>query len=303
MKNFLVLLFTGMLLFSQAAFSAGQSQQPRPPQPMQPMQQPVPSGQAQSFAGSALSNMDDAFNRQETTPEDEYYLGRAVAANILNFYKPYTANQELTAYLNRICQALVINSSKPVIYNGYHVLILDSNEFNAFATPGGHIFITRGLVEAATSEDMLAALIAHELSHIILKHGMRLIDDMYIFDQASQAASSGQALSGNSAANRLMLYRNSVAAYLDGMIKNGYSKTYEFEADQGALNLLAAAGYDPAALIEMLRVLQRVQSSQRGGFNNTHPSPAERITNAEAALRNFRVQDTKSYRAPRFKNK
>jgi len=297
MKKLLTLFFVSALLSFQAVYSEGQSQQPKPsPQPKGP-------GQAQSFSGMAMGSMEDAFARQEATPEDEYYLGRAVAANILNSYKLYTANQALTTYLNRICQTLAINSPQPVIYNGYHVMILDSPEFNAFATPGGHIFVTRGLVEAATSEDMLAALIAHELSHIMLKHGMRLIDDMAIFDQASQVAGMGQAMSGNSAANRLMLYRNSVASVLDAMIKNGYSQEYEFEADRIAVRMLAAAGYDPVSMADILRVLQKVQTSQKGGFNNTHPTPAARITNVETVLKNIRVQDTKSFRTPRFKNK
>ena len=298
MKKFLTLLFISTLLSFQTVSSEGQSQQPKPPQP-----QPRGPGQAQSFSGMAMGSMEDTFARQEATLEDEYYLGRAVAANILSSYKPYTANQALTTYLNRICQTLVVNSPQPVIYSGYYVMILDSPEFNAFASPGGHIFVTKGLVEAAASEDMLAALIAHELSHIMLKHGMRLIDDMAIFGQASQVASMGQAMSGNAAANRLMLYRNSVSSVLDAMIKNGYSQEYEFEADRIAVRILAAAGYDPAAMTEILKVLQRVQTSQKGGFNNTHPTPAARITNVDTVLKNIRVQDTKSFRTPRFKNK
>lgn len=292
MKKYIPLLL--IMLFSfQAIYSEGQSQSPSQPRP--------PSGQAQAFAGSSMATMDNAL--QESTPEDEFHLGRVVAANILNVYKPYTANQELTRYLNRICQTLVINSSKPVIFDGYHVIILDSPEFNAYASPGGHIFITKGLVEAATSEDMLAALIAHEISHIILRHGMRLIDDMFIFNQASQSASMGQAMSGSASANKLMMYRNSVSDMLDTIIKNGYSQTYEFEADREAIKLLAASGYDPAAMVDVLKVLQRVQNSQKGGFNTTHPAPATRLTNAEVVLGLFRVQDTKSYRVPRFKNK
>ena len=292
MKKLLTLFVIGVVVLFQVE---GQSPRPRP-QPPRP-----PSGQAQAFASGGMTSMDSAF--QEWTPEDEYYLGRAVAAHVLDAYRPYLSNQPLTAYLNRICQTLVINSSKPVTFNGYHVLILDTPEFNAFASPGGHIFVTRGLVEAASSEDMLAALIAHELAHIILRHGIKLIDDMSIFNDAALAASQGAALSGSASARKLMSYRNSVAGMLDTMIKNGYSQTYEFEADREALKLLASAGYDPAALVDMLLILQRVQSSQRGGFNATHPTPAARIVNLDVALMNYRVQDTKSYRVPRFKNK
>jgi predicted Zn-dependent protease len=258
----------------------------------------------QNLVNDALSAMEKAFNDldAEFTLEDEYYLGRAVAANILAVYKPYTRNPEMTQYLNRICQTLAIHSSQPVTFNGYHVIILDSPEFNAFASPGGHIFVTKGLVQAATSEDMLAAIIAHELAHIILKHSIEIINDMKLPGEMSAIADKAADFAGrdSSSAQRLMFFRNSVSKAMDTMLKNGYSQSQEFNADGEAMVLLASAGYDPSALPDMLKVLQRVQRSQKGGFNATHPSPAERIANVEK-LR-YRVTDTRKYRAPRFKN-
>ena len=258
-----------------------------------------------SLIDDAFSDMDKAFNSMdaEFTQEDAYYLGRAVAANILAVYKPYTQDPALTQYLNRICQTLVINTPQAVSFNGFHVIILDSPEYNAFATPGGHIFVTKKLVEAAASEDMLAAIIAHELAHILLKHGIAIINDMKLTDEMTAAANRAADFAGkdNAAAQRLMLFRNSVAKTIDTMLKNGYSQSQEFEADREAVTLLLKSGYDPAALQDMLKILQRVQKSQKGGFNATHPSPADRIANIEN-LR-YRTQDTRSYRVPRFRNK
>ena len=257
-----------------------------------------------NFLDEALSRMDTAFAQQEATPIDAYYLGRAVAANILAAYKPYTGNPALTRYLNLICQTIVINSAFPDLFNGYHVMILDSPEFNAFATPSGHIFITRGLVELTTSEDMLAALIAHELAHIMLKHGLSIIDDMRLLDEMSAAADSATRLAGNTqAAARFTYFRNSIGAALDAIVKSGFSQDQEFDADEGAIVLLAASGYNPAGLLEMLRVLQRVQTSQRGGFNVTHPSPAQRLDHAQRIAAQFQIRDTASSRASRFLNK
>ena len=106
---------------------------------------------------------------------DEYVVGRDVAAAILSNYKIYDKNPALTSYLNKILTALVVNSPRPAAYNGFSAAILDSDTINAFATPAGHIFVTRGLLNAAKSEDALAAVLAHELSHIQLRHGMRAI--------------------------------------------------------------------------------------------------------------------------------
>jgi len=257
----------------------------------------------QNLLDSAMSDMDRVFNTAEAdfTMEDAYYLGRTVAANILAVYKPYTRNAEMTQYVNRICQTLVLHSSQPIAYNGYHVIVLDSAEFNAFATTGGHIFITKGLVESASSEDMLAAVIAHELAHITLKHSLSIIKDMKFTDEMSAMAGRAADFAGkdSEASKRLALFRNSVGKTMDTMLKNGYSQSQEFEADREAVALLYKAGYDPAALTDLLKVLQRVQSSQKGGFNTTHPSPRERITNVES-LR-YRTQDTRTYRAARFK--
>ena len=258
----------------------------------------------QSFFDDALSAMERAFSQEEFTPEDEYYLGRAVAANILAAYEPYTANPELTRYLNRICQTIVINSVQPVIFKDYSVLVLDSREFNAFSSPGGHIFVTSFLVETAASEDMLAAVIAHELAHVMLKHSISIIDDFRLNDEMATLAEKARDLSGNTeAAMRLMGFRNSVSAVIDVLFKNGYSQAQEFEADREAAALLAAAGYYPAALVEMLKLLQQVEPSQKERFNTTHPSPEQRIANVSGWINRYRVEDNRSYRVRRFKER
>ena len=258
---------------------------------------------AQGLAGNALANMNRAVNSMdaEITPADAYYLGRAVAANILAAYKPYTQNAELTQYVNRICQTLAINSSQPVAYNGYHVIILDTAEINAFATSGGHIFITKGLAEAAASEDMLAAVIAHELAHIILKHSMDIINEVRFTDEMMAVADRAADIAARNSVNagQLLYFRESITRTVDTLMKNGYAQSQEFNADWEAMVILAYAGYDPSALIDVLRVLQKAQTSQKGGWYSTHPSPRERIASLEK-LR-YRAPDTRKYRIPRFK--
>jgi len=296
MRKISIILFFICVFFSvEELYSDGQQEN---------APKPAPSRPTMDFFGDAMSAMDSAFNDTEANPEDEYYLGRGVTANVLSAYKPYLAKPELTRYLNLICQTIVINSSRVEIFKGYYVLILDSPEFNAFASPGGHILLTRGLVDLATSEDMLAAIIAHELSHIMLKHGNRLINEMKIHNEIASVSQSAADLAGrNSAANRLMDYRNSVSGIVDAMVKNGYSREYEHEADLEAVKLLSTTGYDPGALRDILLRLVQVQQTQRGGFNTTHPSPSDRIANLEARSLLNRPQDTRSSRTQRFNEK
>jgi predicted Zn-dependent protease len=251
-------------------------------------------------ANSLFSAMDGIFNaEQPMNPEEEYYLGRAVAANILAIYKPYTSNTTLTNYLNLICQALVINSDQPAVYNGYHVMILDSAELNAFSTPGGHIFITRGFIDIAPSEDALAGIIAHELAHVMLKHGLKMIKDMRITSEADSMAAQAAAFAGKSNKD-VSSFRNSVSGFLDVIIKSGYSQPQEFEADTLAVKLLTNTGYSPNGLLEILNVLKTVQSDQSGGILASHPATSERITNVQKHTASYKTADNGSVRKERF---
>ncbi|MCX8107663.1 MAG: M48 family metalloprotease, partial [Verrucomicrobiae bacterium] len=109
---------------------------------------------------------------ESITPEQEYYIGRAVAATILKTYRPYedeTANR----YLTVLGQALALASDRPETFCGYHFLILDTDEINAFAMPGGLIFVSRGLLRCCKHEDAVAAVLAHEIGHVECQHGLK----------------------------------------------------------------------------------------------------------------------------------
>jgi predicted Zn-dependent protease len=233
------------------------------------------------------------------TPENEYYLGRAVAANIAVKYPVYS-NTALQTYLNKICNTLVINSPNPDIYNGYHVAILDTNEINAFATPGGHIFVTRGLIDCASNEDALASVIAHEIAHIQLRHALTSIRNARYINAAVSGALAGlgEGVGGN-AKELAGVMSDSVNEVITTLVVNGFSKPQELEADATALSLLAGAGYQPSAIVEMLQSLKQKQQGGQG-FGKTHPGPDDRIANVNRAMDKYAVADTRSYRVSRY---
>ena len=258
----------------------------------------------QGFIDEAFAEMERVFAEIETepTPEHLYFLGRAVAANILATFEPYTGNPELTDYLNFICQALLVSVPQIQFFDDAYVLLLDSSELNAFTSPGGHIFITKGLVGVTRSEDELAAIIAHELAHIKLKHASSLIAEMgFAADVAAMANRAADFTGRDSpAVQRLMSLRDSVSVVIDTLMRNGYSQFQEFEADEEALVLLALSGYYPRALVQVLEILQKIPNSENLSLNTTHPSPSERIANIERILAGRQFRDTSSYRAYRF---
>jgi predicted Zn-dependent protease len=264
---------------------------------------------AQSGGGGAAGDRSDAISRMEEvlsqtgddiSPEDAYFLGRAVAANILTRYRLSAQKPAAAEYLNQICAAITINSPMPDMYKGYHVAILDSPELNAFATAGGHIFVCRGLMEALTNEDALAAVLAHEIAHIQLRHSVEIIKNMRLTLDLSDAADRSAGIAARSAglSQRKMIFADSVRDMVNALVVSGYTREQEFAADAYALKLLSGAGYSPASLIDVLMLLQR--SGGTGGFNRAHPPPAQRIGNVRRELPQYPVQDTRSFRASRF---
>ncbi|MCL2557786.1 MAG: M48 family metalloprotease [Treponema sp.] len=245
-----------------------------------PFPMPIPPGSAQEAMDRALSRMGLALESlDEPTLQDSYFLGRAVAAHIISLYGLYEAEPDLILYLNKILQALDASSPRPAAtFRGLFLAIIDSPDLGAYSTPGGHIFLTSGLVRAADSEDMLAAVIAHELAHVSLSHGLAMIDAMSFSESAAEIAALAAEFQGDERAARLMLdFRRSVSAVVDGLARSGYSQAQEFEADAQAASILAAAGYDPGALIEALEMLARSGGPGSGGFFATHPSPQTRM--------------------------
>ena len=253
--------------------------------------------QAQAIAKTGVA-WDKAY--EDITPEQEYYIGRAVGANILSAYKLKNAPAQLS-YVNRICNALVINSPRPEIYNGYHVNILDSDEINAFATPGGHIFITGGLIGSTISEDTLASVIAHEIAHIQLQHGLKAIKDSRKTQAKMELLNVGTTMLTNTELEEITGVFGVGVNDIVNSLMNGYSQQQEFDADSTALALLELAGYEPSSLLDVLKILETNQQGKPGGFNKTHPSPTQRISNVQKSVDKYKVDDTRSFRVARYK--
>jgi len=214
---------------------------------------------------------------EDITPEQEYYIGRAVGAVVLDRYEPYI-DQKANHYLNVLGRTLSLVSDRPEMFGGYHFLILDSEEINAFATPSGLIFISLGMLRCASSEDTVAAILAHEIGHIELKHGLKAIKTSRITTALTSAALTGVAVAGSEELAELTTaFEDSITDITSTMINNGYSRSSEVQADKSAVRILRAAGYNPWALVDMLEVME--QRLQPGGldFAKTHPKPEFRI--------------------------
>lgn len=237
---------------------------------------------------------------EQITPENEYYIGRATAAIILNDYNLYN-EPNLTKYLNKICGAITINSEKPDLYNGYYVAVLDSDEINAMATPGGHILITRGLLKCTSNEEELASVIAHEIAHIQKQHSISAIKTSRFKDLSLNVASLAINESDNDEVKQMMsVFGDSVDDVVSSLVLNGFSQEQEFEADAYALELLNNAGYNPHSIVNMLKTLEQNQANHKRGFVKTHPEPKKRIKKIEKELNSYSKSKTQKERISRF---
>lgn len=227
---------------------------------------------AVSLATTSAVNIAQA--SQTLSPEQEYYLGRAVGARILAKY-PLLDNWKLTEYVNNIGQTLVLFSEQPVTHGGYHFAVLDTMEKNAFACPGGMILITKGLIMTAQNEDELAAVIAHEIGHIVHRDGVSSIQQSRMTEALTKTGTQIAATYGGSTVATLVsVFEGSIDDVFKTIVVNGYSRSQELAADEAALSYLAKAGYEPSAVKTLLEAMRQ---GTGGGMLSTHPGTDDRI--------------------------
>ncbi len=237
---------------------------------------------------------------EEFTPEQEYYIGRSVSANILARYRPLH-DPILTSYVNKLGQSLAMFSDRPYTFRGYHFLVLDSEEINAFAAPGGFIFVTRGLMRCCRTEDALAAVLAHEVSHVVLAHGIEAIESSRTTQAATTLAAIGaKSMTSGQIGELTDIFADSLKDITDTLITEGYSKDSEYEADAMAVVILSRSGYQPTALVEMLQAMQQRLVPGGTDFAHTHPSPEDRIEALEDVFTPAAMQPQPAPRQARF---
>ena len=237
---------------------------------------------------------------EDFTPEQEYYIGRTVGAVVLGKYSA-SADAKVNAYLNVLGQTLAQASDMPELFGGYHFLVLDSDDINAFATSGGHIFITRGLIRCCRTEDALAAVLAHEIGHVQLRHGMKAIEKARMTEALSILAQEGAKSFGSQGVAQLtQAFGGVISDITNTMINNGYSRSYEYQADAAAVSILQRMSYNPGALTDMLGVMARQIKPGGSDFAKTHPSPQNRIAELKASGNSLAVAETPAIRKERF---
>lgn len=231
---------------------------------------------------------------------EEYYVGRAVAARILSKYK-LDQNPKLTQYVNEVGQTVARKSTRPNPYKGYHFAVLDTQEINAFACPGGIIFVTRGLIQTCQNEDQLAAVLAHEVGHVANKDGINSISKARWSQVFTTMGTEAAKQYGGAAGNLVGLFEGSIDDVFKTIVVNGYSRQAEETADTAALTELTRAGYDPGAMVVLLTAMEAKGKGASGGIFKTHPPTSERLAKVKASVGQSPESQGEKLRAARFK--
>lgn len=245
-------------------------------------------------------------SQEELTPEQEYYLGRAVSAQVLERYAPVLAPGK-TSYLNLVGQTVAGVSDMPETFGGYHFAVIQSDEINAVSAPGGFVYISSALVKQLSDEDELAAVLAHEVAHVVKRHGVNAISNASLFSALTDVSKQAASVATSKVSSPVDLgpitsvFAEGVSGVTEKLLTKGYDRSQEYEADLYAAKLLQQAGYDPNALDRVLTILEGSSINKHGGWFDTHPSPADRIEELKDDFTFPTPQAPNSTRKSRFK--
>jgi len=211
----------------------------------------------------------------------ERAIGESLALEGLQRFGKPVSNESLQQYVNLVGAALAANSKRPTI--PYQFAVLDCPVQNAFSVPGGVIFISRELLSILDNESELAAVLAHEVGHVAGKHALKSIR------RAQFLQGVGTITAANMKGANGKQFESMVGDLQSVVFDKGLDKSMEFEADATGMETAYRTGYDPRAMINVLKKLQKLEASsvKKGSWFSTHPPLDERIAKLEIELKKY----------------
>jgi len=252
--------------------------------------------------GSMQVTQDEHYFSRNLSYEDERAIGYGVGVRLAK--GRIHAGEELTQYIRMIGAAIVENCDRRDI--PYQFIVLDGDEVNAFATPGGYIFITTGCIRACRSEAELAGVLAHEVAHVARRHGLRIMDKRRLtiarnitraeLDRVLNKYMGGMDRDTAETVRKL----TSLADESYKFCTAGWGQEFELEADAYGLRYAHAVGWDFRGLFAFLETLGEGEHVSLGQAFRSHPSVPERIAGLEAVVKKDRLKPSGHFVKERF---
>ena len=235
------------------------------------------------------------YHSNKYKPTDDVKVGRQAAAEVEQ-QLPILRDADATNYVSRIGQRLVNSIPREFQHPEfqYYFKVVNASDINAFALPGGPMYVNRGMIEAAHNEGEMAGVMAHELSHVALRHGTAQASKAQKYGLLAGILGIGGQILGGPAGAAAQIAGQGVGVYF---LK--FSREYETEADLLGSRIMANAGYDPHDLANMFKTIERQSGGGGGGFLSDHPSPANRYERINQEAQYLRVvnpiRDTRDF--------
>ncbi len=231
------------------------------------------------FSNSQHNEITGETQHISMSPEDEIMLGQHSAPQMAQEYGGLHPDSQAQDVIDQIGLQIVENSDAkyaPYPFD-FHVLY-DENTVNAFALPGGQIFITAGLLNRLQSEDQIAGVLGHEIGHVVGRHSAEQIEKQNL----TQGLVGAAAVAGGDTGSAQM------AQMVGNLINMKYGRSDELESDDLGVKFMIQSGYDPKALIDVMKILEEASGGQRTPeFQSTHPSPENRIQQIQEAISKY----------------
>ncbi len=242
---------------------------------------------------SALAQTQIKYHSNKYSTQDDIKLGRQAAQEAENQF-PLLRDETVRSYVEDVGRRLV--SSIPSEFQHpefqYYFKVVNARDINAFALPGGPMYVNRGMIEAARTEGEMAGVMAHEISHVALRHGTAQATKGQKYSILGGIAGIAGTILGGPGVGQLA--QAPFAVYL---LK--FSREYETEADILGAQIMANAGYDPRDLANMFRTIEQ-QGGGGGGFLSDHPSPSDRYARINREAQNLRVNGSANVDSRQF---
>lgn len=209
-----------------------------------------------------------AFNWKSPSKAEEIQLGREITGNLLGA-APLVKDETLQKYVNQVGRWVASQSERADL--PWHFGVIESEDINAFAAPGGYVIITKGLYRKLENEAQLAGVLGHEIGHVVKKHHLKVL-------QKSQLLNIGAQLLGEKFGKDNQTIEKAIGSGAE-ILARGLDKDAEFEADRIGLALATRAGYEPYGLPEVLQTIGQVSKSDSSValLFKTHPAPDDRL--------------------------
>ena len=256
--------------------------QPQPATTQTARTKPLSTNEDPTMIGKRNINK-GIWGKMASGTESEVKVGRQLAAQVEREAK-FVDDPIITEYVNRVGQNIVLHSDAKIPFT---IKVIDSDEVNAFALPGGFFFVNKGLILSADNEAELAGVMAHEIAHVAARHAMENQRKMQILDYGLLA---GILLGGGVIGN--VLYN--AGGLIEGLSYLKFTRGAEEEADKLGVQYMWAAGYDPNAMATMFEKLEAKNKKKPGTIAKlfaSHPAPPDRRSNAIALAARFPERD------------